>query len=77
MKIVNLVLGHHPDKDHLLDKAMKKWPDNLNKDAWYYAHVQEATNNHKCKLVDEGLPTEYEVWTEILPHYDWSQLEKR
>ena len=76
MAIVNRVLGRHPDKDHFLPD-MHQWPDNQNTDKWYYADVQEATNNHECKIADEGLATEYEIWTKILPHYDWSELERR
>ena len=72
MTIVNRVLERAPEKDHLLDD-MIEWPDNMNKDAWYYAAVQEATNSHEFYRDSKN---EYEVWTELLPVRDWAALER-
>lgn len=45
--IVNRTLGRKPEKDHLLPESdMINWPDNINRNIWYYAQMQEATNSH-------------------------------
>ena len=72
MAIVNRVLERDPHKDHLLED-MIEWPDNLNENAWYYAHVQEATNSHEFYRHAED---KHEVWTELLPVRDWAALEQ-
>ncbi len=69
MKIVNATLERAPHKDYLHDD-MIKWPDNSNKDEWYYADVQEATNSH-----DYDKKSGNEIWTKILPVRDWAALE--
>ncbi len=70
MKIVNRTLVRHPHKDHLLSN-MITWPDNMDKSAWYYADVQEATNSHTYRYVSA-----HEIWKAILPVRDWAALEK-
>ncbi len=69
MKIINRTLGRVPHEDHLLPN-MIKWIDNSNKNKWYYADVQEATNSH-IYVWDE----EFERWIRILPVRDWAALE--
>ncbi len=69
MKIVNATLERAPHKDYMLDD-MIKWPDNADKDIWYYADVQEATNSH-----DYDKQSGNEIWTKILPVRDWAALE--
>ena len=69
MKIINRTLDRDPHKDHLLPN-MIKWVDNSNKNKWYYADVQEATNSH-IYVRDE----EFERWVRILPVRDWAALE--
>ncbi len=69
MKIINRTLDRVPHKDHLLPN-MIKWVDNSNKNKWYYADVQEATNSH-IYIRDE----EFERWVRILPVRDWAALE--
>ncbi len=70
--IVNRTLGRAPEKDHLLpDDEMITWPDNSNKDAWYYAQIQEATNSH-----DYEWQGDIEQWTGKLKERDWAALEK-
>ena len=70
MRIVNRALNRIPHKDHLLD-GMREWVDNMNKGAWYYADVQEATNSHNYTRTEE-----YGIWTELRPNRNWSALEK-
>ena len=71
MKIINRTLDRHPDADHLL-RGMITFSDNMDKDAWYYAEVQEATNSHEYEWTSYDL----EDWTELLPIRDWAALEK-
>lgn len=74
MTIVNRTLDRHPDADHFLDN-MVTWPDNL-ESAWYYEQVQEATNSHEYIMKTDADKNPYEIWKEILPVRDWSELEK-
>ena len=74
VSIINRTLGRAPHKDHL-HKDMIKWPDNMNTEIWYYADMQEATNSHICEFVEDGT-TRYEVWVEMLPMRDWTELER-
>lgn len=70
--IVNRTLNRRPDADHLQPvEDMRTWPDNP-ADAWYYADMQEATNGHDYEWIDNNGQQD-EVWTEVLPGYDWSQ----
>ena len=73
MTIVNRTLDRHPDADHFLDN-MVTWPDNL-ESAWYYEQVQEATNSHEYVMKTDADKNPYEIWKEILPVRDWSDLE--
>lgn len=70
MKIINRTLDRVPHKDHLLPD-MIKWVDNSNKNKWYYADVQEATNSHIYVWGND----EFERWIRILPVRDWAALE--
>ena len=72
--MVNRTIDRHPDADHLLDD-MITWPDNL-ETAWYYEQVQEATNSHEYTMNTDDEQNPYEIWTELLPNRDWSELEK-
>lgn len=61
--IVNRALGRVPHAEHLLSEGdMKLWSDNP-ASAWYYAHIQEATNGHDYKWVLHG-GTLVESWRE-------------
>jgi hypothetical protein len=44
--MINRVLHRQPEKHSDLLPDMKTWPDNANKEAWYYMDIQEATNGH-------------------------------
>lgn len=52
--IVNKLIGRLPGDGTTSFGAvadqMKKWPDNMDTSAWYYAAVQEATNSHDYTL---------------------------
>ena len=74
MTMVNRTIDRHPHKDHLLDD-MIVWPDNP-ETAWYYEQVQEATNSHEYTMNTDDEQNPYEIWTELLPNRDWSELEK-
>ena len=74
MTMVNRTIDRHPDADHLLED-MITWPDNL-ETAWYYEQVQEATNSHAYTMNTDDEQNLYEIWTELLPNRDWSELEK-
>lgn len=47
------------------------WADNLNRDAWYYAEVQEAINSH---TYDQG--DLHEIWETVFSIRNWAELEK-
>lgn len=69
--IINRTLGRAPDAGHLLDEAqMNIWPDNSDPTAWYYAHIQEATNSHSYRRLGD-----IEQWTAKLPEPDWDELQ--
>ena len=72
--MVNRTIERHPDADHLLDD-MIVWPDNP-ETAWYYEQIQEATNSHEYTMNTDDEQNPYEIWTELLPNRDWSELEK-
>ena len=74
--IVNRTLGRKPDKDHLLPElVMITWPDNLRPLAWYYAHMQEATNSHDYSWRWQN-GEQMESWTGKLRERDWAALER-
>lgn len=52
---------------------MKIWPDNQDKNKWYYSDVQEATNLHKYYKKDKEI---FEIWDKLLPIRDWEAFEK-
>ena len=74
MTMVNRTIDRHPHEDHLL-ADMIVWPDNP-ETAWYYEQVQEATNSHAYTMNTDDEQNPYEIWTELLPNRDWSELEK-
>lgn len=74
MTIVNNTLRRTPHKDRLLpERDMITWPDNMDRDKWYYAAVQEATNSHEYT---RGSISDYETWTKELPVRDWAAFER-
>ncbi len=74
--IVNRTLGRKPEKDHLLpESVMINWPDNINRNIWYYAQMQEATNSHDYRWISIGSEA-CEQWTAKLAERDWAALER-
>jgi len=74
--IVNRTLGRKPEKDHLLPESdMINWPDNVNRNIWYYAQMQEATNSHDYRWISIGSEA-CEQWTAKLIERDWAALER-
>lgn len=74
--IVNRTLGRKPEKDHLLPESdMINWPDNINRNIWYYAQMQEATNSHDYRWNSIGSEA-CEQWTAKLIERDWAALER-
>lgn len=74
--IVNRTLGRKPEKDHLLpESVMINWPDNINRNIWYYAQMQEATNSHDYRWISIGSEA-CEQWTAKLIERDWAALER-
>ena len=74
--IVNRTLGRRPHEDHLLLWAeMIVWPDNANRNAWYYEAMQEATNSHDYVWTNEDSES-VEQWTGKRPERDWAALEQ-
>lgn len=68
--IINRTLGRAPAGTGLLPESeMNTWPDNP-ADAWYYAHMQEATNSHAYRMSNGA-----EQWTRKLPEPDWDALQ--
>ena len=73
MTLVNNTLRRSPVKSGLLPESrMINWPDNADKNKWYYVAVQEATNSHEYKRLSDGT----EIWTEQLPVRDWAAFER-
>ena len=68
--MVNRMLDRVPDVDHMLS-GMKVWTDNP-AGTWYYAAVQEATNDHAYERAEDGVT---EIWTELTEAKDWAALE--
>lgn len=74
--IVNRTLGRKPEKDHLLpESVMINWPDNLDRNVWYYAQMQEATNSHDYRWTSVYSEV-CEQWTAKLIERDWAALER-
>ena len=61
MCMINRVLGRLPEAKQDLLPGMKTWPDNP-ESAWYYFHVQEATNSHAFERKADGV---HEKWVEL------------
>ena len=71
MALVNRVLNRDPAHPDDLLKNMITWPDNMDKNAWFYLDVQEATNSHTYERVTK--PTE--KWVLLEQPRDWAALE--
>lgn len=66
--LINRVLGRATEEFSVAAKDtkwLKTWPDNMNKDLWYYYSMQEATNTHDFKTGVDKDGESCEVWTQI------------
>ena len=54
---------------------MINWPDNINRNIWYYAQMQEATNSHDYRWISIGSEA-CEQWTAKLIERGWAALER-
>jgi len=77
--LVNRVLGFIPETvDDLLTDDMIQWPDNENKQVWYYLAIQEATNSHESEYRVVHTPEHqsgYERWIKTTENFNWQALE--
>ena len=69
--LVNHVLGRTPGSESDLLPDMRTWSDNVDKSAWYYLDVQEATNSHDFLRRED----QAEQWTQLTPSRDWKRYE--
>ncbi len=69
MSMVNKMLGRLPETKEDLLEGMKTWSDNADS-AWYYLHVQEATNSTKFNRKADGV---HITWTELIPNKVWDK----
>lgn len=73
MTLINRVLNRQPESiDDLLD-GMIEYPDNMDKNTWYYIDVQEATNSHKYEIKSDG---DHETWTSLTENPNWIEIER-
>lgn len=63
MAVLNRMLGRLPETEDDLLPGRVEWPDNQDKDAWYWIVIEEATNNHNHDLKADGV---HERWTRLL-----------
>jgi len=71
--VVNRVFLRTPETVGDLLPGMIRWSDNANPNAWYYLHIQEATNSHHHEMKECGI---YERWTELISPRDWTVLQR-
>ncbi|MCL2392783.1 MAG: S-layer homology domain-containing protein, partial [Oscillospiraceae bacterium] len=70
--IVNRMLERVIDGQDGLLYGRTRFPDVTNANAWYYLYLQEATHSTLFERQENGRV----VWTTILPHLDWTVLER-
>jgi uncharacterized repeat protein (TIGR02543 family) len=80
--LVNNVLERVPESEwDLLEEGMIVWEDNIDKNAWYYIAVQEATNSHYADTLTgwpvPGKQFDYETWMETRDNPNWIELERQ
>lgn len=73
MAMINRVLDRDVRRQENLLEGMDEWTDNMDAHAWYYYHVQEATNYHAYTRVAPG--TTEEAWTELIENIDWTMYQ--
>ena len=70
--MVNRMLNRVVTSTDDLLEGRTRWPDKTNANSWYYLYLQEASHSTEFVRTDG----ERLVWLEILPHLDWSVLER-
>jgi len=70
--IVTRMLNRVLDSTDDLLAGRTRWPDKTNMNAWYYLYLQEATHSTEFERMEGGNLR----WTSILPHLNWSVLER-
>jgi hypothetical protein len=70
--IVNRMLDRILVSPEGLLEGRIRWPDKTNINAWYYLYLQEATHSTLFERTGNGTLR----WTELLPHLDWTVLER-
>lgn len=53
--------------------TIRTWPDNANANAWYFLYLKEATHSTDFDRSECG---RFVIWQRILPHLDWTILER-
>lgn len=81
MTIVNNTLRRSPCNEGIAPMEKHEgfitWPDNMDKNKWYYAAVQEATNSHDYTyFTNRADLLAKELWQDILPVRDWAAFER-
>ena len=71
--LINRILGRLPRTANDLLPGMVTWADNANTNAWYYLHIQEATNSNEFVMQADGI---HKTWTALLNPRDWQVLER-
>jgi len=56
-----------------LHEDMLTWPDNEDEDAWYFIHIQAATNSYTYERREDG---EFKIWLSIIDPREWWRLER-
>ena len=72
--LVNRALMRLPKSADDLLPNMVMWSDNMDKYAWYYLYIQEATNSHYHLIKPDGI---HETWVELIPPREWWRLERK
>ena len=72
--MINRALGRLPESQGDLLPGMRTFSDNANPNAWYFLHIQEATNSHTFLTKGDGV---HETWVELLTQErPWTRLER-
>ena len=70
--LINRALKRLPELPSDLLPDMLTWPDNMDRNTWYYLYIQEATNSNYYRMKDDGI---YKTWTGLFAPRDWRLLE--
>lgn len=71
--MLNRVLERDVRREEHLIEGMITFSDNLDPYAWYYYHIQEATNYHTYTRLQPH--SSEEKWVELVENIDWTQYQ--